>query len=206
MRASEPVVLRPGRPEDAAEAAPLMLSSGPEAFEYVFGPRAVELLEVCFEHDEGLFGCTNHDVAVLDGRVVAVGAFYDARSLAGRAAGSVAAITRFFGMGSPGVFMRGLLVESLMPPPGAGELYIAHLGVEPALRGQGVMTRMLEDRIARARASGYTQLALDVARTNPGARRLYERLGFRTIEHRRSALGEGRLHVPDHYRMILELA
>jgi ribosomal protein S18 acetylase RimI-like enzyme len=44
-----------------------------------------------------------------------------------------------------------------------------------------------------------------VARTNPGAQRLYERLGFRVIELRRSAIGEGRLHVPDHYRMLLDL-
>ncbi len=182
-----------------------MLASGPEAFEYVFGPRAVELLDACFEQDEGLFGCSNHDVAVLDGRVVAVGAFYDASSLAARSKGTIRSVLRFAGRGAPRVFMRGVLVESLMPPPSSDELYVAHLGVDPEMRRRGVMTRMLEERIDRARASGFRQMALDVARTNPGAQRLYERLGFRVIQLHRSAIGQGRLHVPDHYRMVLAL-
>lgn len=199
------VVLRVGRPEDARAAAPLVLSSGPEAFEYVFGPRAIELVESCFEQDEGLFGCTNHEVAELDGAVVAVGAFYDVEKLRELNAPTVSAVTRMYGLGAPSVFMRGLLVESLMPPPEPGELYVAHLGVAPEQRRRGIMTRMLEERIARARGAGFDRVVLDVARTNPGAQRLYERLGFRVIELRHSAIGEGSSGVPDHYRMHLEL-
>lgn len=199
------VTIRMGRPEDAARAAPLMYASGPAAFTYVFGERAIELLETCFERDEGLFGCGNHDVAEVDGRVVAVGAFYDEAILSDRTPGTATGIARVFGLRAPAVLLRAIEIAPLMPSPVAGELYVAHLGVDPALRGHGIMTRMLERRIAMAREADYRLVALDVARNNPGARRLYERLGFRVVELRRSRAGEGAARVPDHYRMELAL-
>lgn len=205
MDDATPISIRTGRPEDAARAAPLVYSSGPAAFDYVFGARALELLESSFERDEGLFGCGNHDVAELEGRAVGVGAFYDQAILRARSPGTMSAITRVYGLGAAAVLARAMWVAALMPAPAPGELYVAHLGVEPALRGHGVMTRMLERRIALARADDYRLLALDVARTNPGARRLYERLGFRVVELRRSTVGEGPARVPDHYRMELDL-
>jgi len=198
------LLFRRGRAEDAPAAAPLMYASGPAAFDYVFGPKALALLESSFERDEGIFGCTNHEVGVLDRRVVAVGAFYDASMLRRRGPGTMRAIAREYGLGAPRVLVRALAVEALMPPPGEGELYVAHLGVEPALRGQGIMTRMLERNVELARKRGYEAMTLDVARNNPGARRLYERLGFRVIELRRSTAGEGAARVPDHYRMKLD--
>ncbi|MCZ7681812.1 MAG: GNAT family N-acetyltransferase [Sandaracinaceae bacterium] len=172
MDDATPISIRTGRPEDAARAAPLVYSSGPAAFDYVFGARALELLETSFERDEGLFGCGNHDVAELEGRAVGVGAFYDHAILRARSPGTMSAIARVYGLGAPAVLARAMWVAALMPAPAAGELYVAHLGVEPALRGHGVMTRMLERRIALAREDDYRLLALDVARTNPGARRL----------------------------------
>lgn len=199
------VLFRRGRADDASAAAPLVYASGPAAFDYVFGARALELLRTSFERDEGIFGCTNHEVGVIDRRVVAVGAFYDASMLRRRAAGTARAIARLYGFGAAGVLVRALAVEALMPPPAEGELYVAHLGVDPPRRGQGVMTRMLERHVELARRRGYAAVTLDVARTNPGAHRLYERLGFRVVELRRSIAGEGAARVPDHHRMALEL-
>lgn len=197
-------VYRAARAEDASPAAPLVYASGPSAFEHLFAPDPVRFLERCFARDAGLFGFGNHRVAELDGRVVAVGAFYDARTLRARTPGTVAAIVRTFGARSPRVLLRGARIESLLPPPGSGELYVAHLGVDLSVRGRGVMHGMLEERIAFARGQGYRRMSLDVARANP-ARRLYERLGFRVVELRRSTMGHGAQRVPDHYRMELEL-
>src|SRR5690606_14446335 len=93
------LLFRRGRAEDAPAAAPLMYASGPAAFDYVFGPKALALLESSFERDEGIFGCTNHEVGVLDRRVVAVGAFYDASMLRRRGPGTMRAIAREYGLG-----------------------------------------------------------------------------------------------------------
>ncbi|MBB6095998.1 RimJ/RimL family protein N-acetyltransferase [Povalibacter uvarum] len=52
--------------------------------------------------------------------------------------------------------------------------------VAPSARGQGVAAQLFEAAIAHARAvPGIASLQLSVNETTPGARRLYERMGFR---------------------------
>jgi ribosomal protein S18 acetylase RimI-like enzyme len=60
------------------------------------------------------------------------------------------------------------------------ELHLAELSLLPQWRGRGVggaLVAMLQDEVRAGRA---TCVTLNVERTNPGARRLYERLGFVT--------------------------
>lgn len=52
------------------------------------------------------------------------------------------------------------------------------LCVSPAVRGQGVGTRLLEAIAAEGRARGFASVRLDVVDTNTRARALYERHGF----------------------------
>lgn len=54
------------------------------------------------------------------------------------------------------------------------------MGVEPAWRGQGVGSQLLEQLITAAEAADIATLSLSVAAANP-ARRLYERAGFRHV-------------------------
>ncbi|MCL6422520.1 GNAT family N-acetyltransferase [Brachybacterium sp. JHP9] len=61
--------------------------------------------------------------------------------------------------------------------PGAME--ICHLQVRPERREQGVGTSLLQAAERRAAALGAREIAVGVADDNPGARRLYERLGYR---------------------------
>ena len=58
------------------------------------------------------------------------------------------------------------------------DYYIRALAVDPDQRGHGIGTLLLTVLTEAARASGCQRLALDVAATNKGARRLYERIGM----------------------------
>lgn len=49
-------------------------------------------------------------------------------------------------------------------------------------RGKGVGSILLQAVMTEARRRGYTQVRLDVVDTNPRARALYERMGFRAVE------------------------
>jgi ribosomal protein S18 acetylase RimI-like enzyme len=60
-------------------------------------------------------------------------------------------------------------------------LYVANFGVAPELRGRGIGARLLHDQMQHARKDGKAKFALDVADNNPGAQRLYERLGLRVV-------------------------
>lgn len=56
-----------------------------------------------------------------------------------------------------------------------GDFYIQAVAVDPAARGQGVGSILLDAIEDDARAAGCARLALDVSGKNVGARRLYER-------------------------------
>jgi ribosomal protein S18 acetylase RimI-like enzyme len=86
---------------------------------------------------------------------------------------------------SLGRTLRSLVLLSLTGadhPPDPRTGYISALAVLPARQGQGLGSGLLRHMEAEARAAGKTRLALDVVDTNTGARRLYERHGFRVIE------------------------
>jgi GNAT superfamily N-acetyltransferase len=60
-----------------------------------------------------------------------------------------------------------------------GSLYIAGVALLPEHRGRGIGTLMLAAARQKARGIGASELSLLCFESNPGARRLYEREGFR---------------------------
>lgn len=60
----------------------------------------------------------------------------------------------------------------------AHNVLVNGLAVDPAHRGSGVATALLEGAVARARADGARKVSLRVLGHNTAARRLYEQLGF----------------------------
>jgi ribosomal protein S18 acetylase RimI-like enzyme len=59
--------------------------------------------------------------------------------------------------------------------------YLSSLGVLPAYQGQGLGGALLDHLAATSRTAGKARLALHVVDSNAGARRLYERHGFRVV-------------------------
>ena len=77
-----------------------------------------------------------------------------------------------------------------------GELLMDGIVVDPEYRGRGIGTQLFARLIEFARERAYVTIRLDVIDTNPGARRLYERLGFveektENFEYLRGMLGFG---------------
>jgi ribosomal protein S18 acetylase RimI-like enzyme len=86
--------------------------------------------------------------------------------------------------------LRGLLAFLVfnnisLAKPLSDEMYIAVLVVDASMRGKGIGSLLMQSAFEIAQKNQCTAVVLDVASTNPNARRLYERLGFklvRTIE------------------------
>jgi ribosomal-protein-alanine N-acetyltransferase len=66
----------------------------------------------------------------------------------------------------------------------ADELEILNLAVDPAERGKGIGSELLEQAIAFARRSGARRAFLEVRESNLTARRFYERRDFITVGRR----------------------
>ncbi|OOG44351.1 GNAT family N-acetyltransferase [Rhodanobacter sp. C06] len=192
--------------QDAAAAVPLIHSSGPAAFDYVFAlpgrGGAQAFLQRAFVDGAGEFGWRNHVVGELEGVVVAVGAGFGGETALKFTLATARQILAHYGLRhAAGVIARGLRVERVIPPPARGMHYLAHLGVSPVLRGQGIGQALIEELIQRGMQAGRRRMVLDVAASNPRAQALYERLGFAVTGERRSALANAQGAVPDHRRM-----
>jgi ribosomal protein S18 acetylase RimI-like enzyme len=61
------------------------------------------------------------------------------------------------------------------------EIYIANLYILPNFQKQGIGSEVVRRIQKRSNELG-VPVALDVLRSNPNARRLYERLGFKTVK------------------------
>jgi ribosomal protein S18 acetylase RimI-like enzyme len=207
MRYMEPagLVFRAATRADVADAVPLIYSSGPGAFDYVFnmgGRDAQAFLRFAYLHDAGEFSWQAHRVAEIGGRVVAAGAAYDGRAVLRFTIAGALLILRFYGpIRAWGVMVRGLRTEAIIRPPRAEEYYLCHVGVREELRGQGVGGRFMRHLLERLDSKQHRCAALDVAVTNPRARLLYERLGFAVDALRASKLQNRRGRVADQYRM-----
>lgn len=206
---TEQVRFRAATADDAEAAVPLIHSSGPAAFEYVFAVPgrgdARDFLMRAFVDGAGEFGWRNHWVGELDGRVVAVGAGFGGESTLAFTLAAARQIFSHYGMRAPGVVARGLRVERVIQPPARGMHYLAHLGVVPDLRGQGIGRALVAHLVEQGRAQGKRRMVLDVATTNPLAQALYQRLGFAVAGERPSTLANARGSVPAHRRMELTL-
>lgn len=205
------IEIREADPADVDAAVPLIYSSGPATFDYVFSHRthvdAQEFLRRAFVTGRGEFGYQHHYVSTLDGEVVATGACFTGKVAVAHTVAALRQILGAYGLVSGiGVIRRGLQVEQVVQPPRGNLHYIAHLGVRPELRGQGIGTRLLEHLLKLGRERRRTVAALDVAETNPRAQSLYEKTGFWVVREVESTLANETATVANHRRMERPLA
>jgi ribosomal protein S18 acetylase RimI-like enzyme len=196
----ETIQFREARPGDAGEAVPLIYSSGPAAFDFVFSRKAeqsLEFLRFAFLDGAGEMGYKNHIVGEQNGKVIAVGAAFDGSSGFPFFLSAARQIISFYGFSCLPAMIRGLQVEQMIEPPKGRLHYIAHLGVSPNMQGKGIGSKLIEHLLMLGRKAGRTQAALDVSMINPRAQALYERFGFQVTKHHDSTL-QG---VPSHNRM-----
>jgi ribosomal protein S18 acetylase RimI-like enzyme len=205
------LVLRAAAAADVADAVPLIYSSGPSAFDYVFNiggaKDAQAFLRFAYLKGGGEFGWQAHRVAVIGDRVVAAGAVFDGREVLRFTIAGALQILRFYGpIRAWGVMLRGLRTEAVIQPPRAEEYYVCHVGVRGELRGQGIGARFVRHLLESLDPTRHRCATLDVALTNPRAQLLYERLGFVVEALRVSNLQSQRGQVADHFRMRLPIS
>lgn len=68
---------------------------------------------------------------------------------------------------------------------GPGDLYIADLAIDDSLRGQGIGRKVLGDVIEYARQENLNRVILDADFRNEGAKKLYEKVGFKEFNKKR---------------------
>src|SRR5436853_6841262 len=106
---------------DVEATVPLIYSSGPAAFDYVFtlrgGPTAEDFLQRAFLDGAGEFGWRNHVVGEVDGRIVEAGAGWSGRTgFRFMIAGARQILGCYGPLVGAGVIARALRGEAIGPP------------------------------------------------------------------------------------------
>jgi ribosomal protein S18 acetylase RimI-like enzyme len=127
-------------------------------------------------------------------------------SLAGIAAGTTAAILRREGFGErstiailvaeDGAGLAGCLIhqDTFSTWRGANGVFVVDFFVREDRRGEGVGRSLIAEAARQGRSRGARFMRLDVERHNEAALRLYERLGFREVDHSFQMLEEEEMH------------
>jgi len=203
----ENLELRPSKKEEVDQAVPLIYSSGPPSFEYVFKNdkvNAQDFLSYAFVRPGGEFSYQNHYSLYWEEEMVGIGSVFDAKMAGGFTVVDALNIFRFYKFSSLGPVKSGLKVEKLILLPIKKEIALAHLAIVPIMQGKGLGTKLIELLKEKANKAADSIWVLDVSEENPRAKALYDRLGFRVTKKNDSTLKNKYSYVANHYRMELK--
>ncbi|TGK00940.1 GNAT family N-acetyltransferase [Leptospira semungkisensis] len=200
MKQNLNITIRPAKQDDVQGAVPLIFSSGPDAWSYVFNEGKLtpyDFLVRSFQGTKNTISYKNHFVAEKNGEIVGTIVVYTSDRFFLLNAGTAGNIFRIYGLRAPRVAIRGLSMESMIQPPKSGRLYLGHIAVPVNQRKQGVGEALM--RHAVAQFPDHSKISLDVSQVNPSAISLYNKLGFKIVESRNFPGPKGL--VPDHHYM-----
>lgn len=69
------------------------------------------------------------------------------------------------------------------------DLYVAEIAIDDSMRGHGLGRQVLYDVIEYAKSKNLNRVILDADFRNTGAKRLYEKLGFKEFNRKRLKIG-----------------
>ncbi|TGK33328.1 N-acetyltransferase [Leptospira gomenensis] len=197
---NQEIKIRPAKPQDVAACVPLIHSSGPAAWDFVFSQgqkTPFDFLNTSFVKRGNTISYGNHFVAEIGGEVAGTILSYRRPSFLLLNGGTALRIVSVYGFSAPRVIARGLITEAMIQPPKSGRLYLGHIAVSEKRRGLGIGKKLI--RFMKNQFPEYSVLSLDVSQKNEPAISLYKGLGFRVVEERNFTGPKG--IVPDHYHM-----
>lgn len=201
------IEIRKARSDDLGFVFPMVYSSGPHEYDYVFNVGNKTIQDYFSFAFPSKFGTQSHrvfTVATVNDQVVGIGAFYCGNDNIQLNLGNFWNVLRFYGpIDLIKVAQNSSYIDTILPPPEADAEYIGQLGVKEEFRGCGIGTILIQNQIDLARKNGRRKCTLDVATTNPQAQKLYKRLGFKVIQENTWNYPNSRIHVPSQRRMEL---
>jgi ribosomal protein S18 acetylase RimI-like enzyme len=192
--------IRNAQATDVDAMVPLIHSSGPKAWDYVFDEGPIDskhFLASAFTKHKNTISYSNHYVASIGDKVVGSILGYKQPSFLILTLGTFFRICSIYKFDFRKVVSRGLKVETMIQPPKFGCLYLAHIAVSENARKLGIAKAMIRHVINIEKS--FDKISLDVSLENEPAIKLYESLGFKVIETR--ALKTNPAGIPDHHYM-----
>ncbi|MBQ2665210.1 GNAT family N-acetyltransferase [Methanobrevibacter sp.] len=98
-------------------------------------------------------------------------------------------VSHKFYLKSPRLFIVDILDHFVLADIEEDDLYLAEIAIDSELRGQGIGRKVICDVINYAKSKNYKRVTIDADFRNHGAKRLYEKIGFRQFNKKRVKIG-----------------
>ena len=184
------LLIRTAERRDAPAVARILVSAFPALYNSTFGNLGTDRLIALLTHLylAGNLSLTTTQVAEREGEVVGLAILHFGESIGRGSAWSYGRLLiRKLGLfRSVRAFFGGLGANSMLDrriPRAPDLVYVEALAVAESERSKGIGARLLQAAMDQTREQGRSRLALHVLQSNTGARRLYQRMGFRPWEH-----------------------
>ena len=99
-------------------------------------------------------------------------------------------VSHRFYLKSPRLLIVDILDHFALADIEEDDLYLAEIAIDSRLRGQGIGGKVIADVIEYARSKGYKRVTIDADFRNHGAKRLYERIGFKQFNKKSVKIGK----------------
>lgn len=198
------IKFRPCIPSDVDLAVPLIYSSGPDSFNYVFSNgklNALDFLKFAFKTKGGEFSFDNHIAMLLDGELIGIGSSFSGSKATSFTINDSLKIMKLYKIGAIKIMIRGLRVEQIIKLPKKQEMALAHIAVSEKQRSKGFGQKLMEHLMVSTKLMEGEYFVLDVSANNPRAKALYTQLGFVDAALNKSKLKNDFGIVADHHRM-----
>lgn len=172
------ISIRKGSSQDAAQLAPLLLSSAPELLPFLFQSehQALQYILNASESDNGQYSAAMHYVAegmLAKGLLASVALWHSDMGQAFERATVHSLKAYLTGAQIQHLLVVNPLLSEVFKPPSAQELCIGHLAVREDVRGKGIGKKLIAFAIKQARLLNKTSLVLDVDDSNEAAISFY---------------------------------
>jgi ribosomal protein S18 acetylase RimI-like enzyme len=203
------ILIRPAMPSDAPRAAALIHLPMDVLANYLFGAddpaRAIEVLEKLFALPSNRFSHEFSDVLEMNEEVVGLVISYPSeilKELAVPMGNQLRELTGVNGMFR--VLKRSipLMREKETEPD---EYYVCTLAVQTEFQSHGLGAHLLAHAESKALGAGLRKSSLQVTLNNGGARRFYERHGYRVMDTIPIPKLEKAIGYPGYWRMVKDL-
>ena len=133
MKESAKIEFRKSNKSEVDQAVPLIYSSGPDAFEYVFKNTrvvATDFLKYAFVREGGEFSFRNHYSLYLNDQMIGIGSVFNAKEAGRFTLHDAFKILRFYKFHSFPTLKNGIKIERIIRLPHKNEIVLAHLAIE----------------------------------------------------------------------------
>jgi len=173
------ILVRKGRPEDAAHFSELVILTSPHLMPILFGSKVKKLMAKLFPHRRHYYSFDRSFFVEVDGETAGMAQLHKINLRRREKIRMSLLLMKYLNWRLPTKIFNLLKSERMVSLAIGNDCYLSNVAVYPRFRSLGLGTKLLERVEEEARSIGKKRIVLHAETHNTRAISLYERLGYK---------------------------